>query len=339
MAVSITDVARKAGVSLSTVSYVLNGGPRNVTDELRERVLTIVRELDYRPSQIARSMVTGRTGAIGVIHAPIKYDVFGGTFVQVMMSGIMAEAQRLRHDLLIYANALTDDPKHAILDVDDGRADGWIVIASGRSDPLVDMLVETKKPLIIVTGTWRPEVSYVGGDNSNGVALQFKHLYDLGHRKIGEIYGNLDRTDAVERRNAFRRALKNHNLPFEKKWSVCGNFEPDKAFVAAQKLLSQHELPTALIVANDAMAIAAIDAAKSVGISVPNQLSVIGLDGLVTGLLSDPPLSTVVQPLPEMGAAAVRGLDSLIRGEKVVSSTRFPMKLVVRASTSSPKED
>ena len=99
MAISINDVAKKAGVARSTVSYVLNDGPGAVRPELRDRVLTAVRELHYRPSRVARSMVTRRTGTIGVIHAPIRYDLFGATFVQGVLNGVARHAQMLRQDI------------------------------------------------------------------------------------------------------------------------------------------------------------------------------------------------------------------------------------------------
>lgn len=339
MGASIGDVAKKAGVSISTVSYVLNNGPRNVRPELTDRVLQAVRDLDYRPSRIARSMVTRRSGAIGVIHAPINYDVSGATFVQTVLNGIAAESQRLRHDLLIYTNALTDPPDRALADVDDGRADAVIVIAPGRSDRLIDLLAERSFPMVIVAGLRRVGVPFMVSDNVNGIEQGFAHVLSLGHVRIGHIYGDLDFEDGRERYETYLRLVKEHGLPFDRRWVQGGHFSSAKTKDWAMKILTSPNRPTAILAGNDEMARSVLSAAKELNLSVPADLSVVGFDNTVLAKLVDPPLTTVAQPLESIGAAAVRNLDLILSGASAPDLQRFATSLVERATTSRPKED
>jgi DNA-binding LacI/PurR family transcriptional regulator len=333
MAVSIGDVAKRAGVSISTVSYVLNDGPRRVRPELTQKVLAAVQDLDYRPSRIARSMVTRRSGAIGIIHAPIHYDPAGGTFVQTVLNGIAAEAQRLRHDLLLYTNALIDKPERALADVDDGRADGLIVIAPGRPDQLIDMLAERSRPMVIIAGCRRPNVPYILGDNIAGMEAAFDHLLKLGHRKIGHIHGGIDFQDGQERYETYQRLIKEHGLPFEKKWLVGGQFSGPKTKEWAIRMLSASHRPTAILAGNDQMAVDVALGARELGLCVPHDLSIVGFDDILPAQLMHPPLTTVAQPLEAFGAAAVRNIDLILSGQSAPDLLRFPTTLVVREST------
>ncbi len=339
MAVSIGDVAKRANVSLSTVSYVINGGPRNVRAELSDRVLEAIKDLDFRPNRIARTMVTGRSGAYGVIHAPIRYDSRGASFVQAILNGIAVEAQTLRHDLLIYTNALTDDPDQALTDVDDGRSDGLIVIAPDIDDTLIDLLASRSRRMILVAGCQRKNVPYLGSDNESGIGLAFSHLYELGHRKIANVYGQLSFLDGRERQEAFLKMVANYETTLEKHWMVGGTFDRKKGYEYAAKILRPPNRPTAIIAANDLLAAGVIDCAVDLGINVPSDLSVIGFDNTILAQLIEPALTTVSQELATIGTTAVRYLDQLIKGESVPTMTRFPTSLKVRRTTSCPKED
>lgn len=333
MAVSIGDVAKRADVSISTVSYVLNGGPRRVRPELQRKVLQAVRELDYRPSRIARSLVTRRSGALGVIHAPVHYDQRGGTFVQGVLNGIAAEAQRLRHDLLLYTNALLDPPERALNDVVDGRADGLIVVSPDRDDELIDLLAERSIPMAIVTGVARPKCPYLSSDNRVGMEEALDHLVELGHRRIGFIYGSLSFLDGKARHDAFLEGMKSRGLEIKPEWMQGGQFAPNVGYDAARCVLTSALPPTALLVGNDEMAISVIRAAGELGLRVPDDLSVVGFDGTILAQLSDPPLTTVSQPLESLGATAVRTIDSALSGQECPHLIQFPTALVIRASS------
>lgn len=339
MSSSIGDVAKRARVSMSTVSYVINGGPRNVRAELSNRVLAAIKELDYRPSRIARTMVTGRSGAVGVIHAPIRYDIHGATFVQAVLNGIAAEAQRLRHDLLLYTNALTDDPERALADVDDGRSDGLIVISPDQNDSLIDLLAKRSPKMVIVTGCQRAGVPYLVSDNESGITQAFTHLYELGHRKIGHVYGQLTFADGKERYDAFLKLVATYETQLEKHWLIGGRFEGSKSYQYAQRMLKLPKRPTAVIAANDNIASGIIQCAKDMGLKIPEDLSVIGFDDTMLAQMIEPPLTTVAQSLESFGTTAVRYLDQLLKGESVPTLSRFPTSLTVRRTTSSPKED
>ena len=307
--------------------------------ELTARVRAAMEALDYRPSRIARSMVTGRTGTLGVLHAPMSYDIWGRTFVQAVVNGIAAEAQLLRQDILIYTNALTDEPVRALADVDDARVSGLVVIAPSDDHHLVDMLAERKFPMVIICGVPREGVPFLHCDSSEGMKQAFTHLVSLGHRRIGCISGNKSHKSAADRLRLYHNYMADFGLSVDPHWVVDGNFDPDRAYVGARAILSSRNRPTAILVSNDQMAARVIDCANDFGLSVPDHLSVIGFDDTVIAQTLHPQLTTISQPLDTLGAAAVHVLKGKVDGKPVPSISSFSTSLIIRNSTTRPMED
>lgn len=333
MGASIDDVARLANVSTSTVSYVLNNGPRKVGPKLTARVWAAVRELDYRPSRIARSMVTGRSGVLGVIHTPYTYEANGSSYVNKVMNGIALGAQQHRYDVLLYTNALTDQVETALSDLLDGRSDGLVAIAPGRHHEIISQLTARKVPLVSISGYGHKGVPFHICDNEHGVEQAVRHLAELGHRKIGTLYGDLSSHDGRERYKAFNQITERLHLQGENAWKAGGQFSSDRTQDWVRKMLSLADRPTAIFAANDDMAVAAMETAQAMGLRVPEDLSVVGFDDTLLARLCNPPLTTVNQPLESMGTSAVRNLLHLLKGESVPTLMRFPTTLVVRGST------
>ncbi len=301
--------------------------------ELAERVMAVVREMDYRPSRIARSLVTRQSGVLGVIHAPVQYRYLGDTFIQSVVNGVNVEAQRHRLDLLLYTNALNDEPDRALSDVLDGRSDGLVVIAPGPHDRLIERLGARSVPMVSVAAYNWPGIPHLIGDNSGGTQAAVQHLISLGHRKIGCITGTLESDDGRERLDAFRLVCEDAGLEVDPLWIQRSNFQGPHARGCASRILSLKNRPTAIVVANDDMATATIEVAREMGLRVPHDLSVVGYDDTVQAQLCDPPITSIHQPLQTMGEYAVRHLIGLLKGEAVPTLLRFPTSLVVRAST------
>lgn len=339
MGASIKDIAKKVGVSISTVSYALNDGPKPVGKALKSRILEAARELDYRPSRIAKSMVTGKSDIVGVIHCNIDVDMMRWTFIQEVLNGIINEAQSAHRDVLIYTHSKRLEPSEVLGLLLDGRADGLIFLAPENADDIIDLVDQRRFPYVVVSGAPRTATSHLICDNRAGVWLAMNHLVELGHRKIGHLAGRSTMIDGLERKKAYVEFLEEKGLPIRPQWIGNGEFEPTEGYIAARKMLRSSQRPTAIFSANDRMAEGALHCARDLGLRVPEDLSIVGFDDSIEARLAHPQLTTVSQALDAMGSAAMRALVGRMAGDQTHGVVRFPATLIVRDSTSRPKED
>ncbi|MFM9873805.1 MAG: LacI family DNA-binding transcriptional regulator [Fimbriimonadaceae bacterium] len=339
MAATIKDIAKALNVSVSTVSYALNGGPRSVPDEVKERVFAVARELNYRPNRLAKSMVTGRMDTIGIVPPQITEDAFLSPYLHLALNGIANQARVLQQDMLLFTRHDDTECEEMISVLVDGRVDGVIFIAPHFNHKTVELATSLHIPCVTVSGAKLDGVAGFTADSENGIHSAMNHLFELGHRKIAHVAGRLDMQDSVIRMQAYQAALRNADILYEENWVAMGQFVIDGGRKAMRQFWELDDKPTAVLCANDEMAIGVIAEAHELGIRVPDDLSVVGFDNSPSGLQIFPSLTTVRQPIGEMGAAAMRALFELIEGRTPNEKTDFQTELVVRDSTGRPKED
>lgn len=339
MAATIKDIARKLNISVSTVSYALNNGPRPVPSELKERVLHVARELNYRPSRVARSMVTGRTFTIGVIPPSLDNDVFLSPYIRLALAGIANAAGARHQDMLVFTRLSGEDPARLADLVLDGRVDGALFVAPERTRPSITALVNAGFPTAVMASGAVPGAPTFMVDNEAGVAEVVRHLSGLGHRRIAHIAGRLDMDDGMFRYQAFRRQMELAGLPVPDEYLEEGYFVIDRGAEAMERLMRLPKPPTAVFCANDEIAIGAYAACRDLGVKVPDEVSIVGFDDSPGSAYITPMLTSVRQPLFHMAQAACEALIRCIEEEPCVDAQVFTPDLVIRDSTSRPMED
>lgn len=339
MGVSIKDIAKQLNVSTSTVSYALNGGPRPVREEVRQQVLAVAQELGYRPNRIARSMVTGRSNTIGIIPPEVEFDAFLGPYLHMVLNGVTNEAGRLHQDVLLFTRSRETEHDEMLSVVLDGRVDAVIFIAPYFTAKTVELATSLHLPCATISGAPVSGVLSLSVDNEVGMRQVHQHLYDLGHRRIAHIAGRLDMEDALVRLRCYREFLHEKRLPYRDEFVAKGQFLIEGGRRAFHELMNLPLRPTAISCSNDEMAIGAILGSYDLGIKVPEEVSIAGFDMSPSSAQLYPPLTTVRQPLGDMGQSAVRAVMDLIEGRTAPKSQVFETELIIRQSTGVPKEE
>jgi LacI family transcriptional regulator len=337
---TIYEVAEEAGVSRQTVSRVLNNRP-DVSFETRKRVKDIIQRLDYHPSAIARSLSSPKSYTVGVVTAGLKYIGPSRT-----LSGITREAEELGYGLLIkeLASFSANNVHPLLLWFQAHHVDGIIWAAPEIGDNrnwLNDLPSEISIPIIFLTMEQNESVPIVTIDNYWGGKLATEHLICLDKKNIGHISGPLDWWEARERKQAWEDALSAAGLQVEERMWTEGNWSPKSGKAAIGELLEKFPEMDAVFVGNDQMALSVLQTAAEKGIKIPDDLAVVGFDGITEAEFYFPSLSTVYQNQDELGRTAVRELVHLIDKELLhdttVQANQISLKpeLIVRESTKS----
>ncbi len=333
---TIKDIARRLNISVSTVSYALNDGPRKVPAAVKERVLEAAAEMGYRPNRIARSLKQGRSNTIGVAAERSAADFYMSFFQHNALNGVLNECEDQGLDVLIFSQVDMRREHGRLDELLDGRADGILFISPPPDSQAVAELRAHNFPHVTISGEMGSETVNSCVDNEAGVRLALSHLAGLGHTKIGYIQGEPSLTDGAERNDAAIRIAQELGLDLRPDWLLPGNFTLVGGREAAETLLAQADWPTAVFAANDETAVGFIHRLYEEGIRVPELMSVIGFDDSPHARASLPPLTTIQQPVGEIARSAVRSLASLIRKEEG-SSMRFEPTLIVRGTTAAPR--
>src|SRR5713101_6952408 len=330
MTATIRDVAREAGVEIGTVSRVVNDSPL-VKPETRERVLAAIDKLQYRPVPIARSMISKRTNSLGII-----VPFFTRPFFMEVLRGVEAVSARLGRELVLY-NVETDTQRdHYFSELPmHRRVDGVLVVSLTPDDSVSCRFRDAELPLVLIDA-YSPMFTSLVVNNVEGAYQAVKHLIVKGHRRIGFINGliegNFKFNQANDRLIGLHRAFGEAGLPFEPELALTSEWSRAGGKQAALQLLSQPKRPTAIFAASDMQAVGVLEAAKDLGIPVPEQLSVMGFDGIEVSELLE--LSTIQQPMQEMGEVAAAALVELIdNSTQTPELIRFDTKLVERLTT------
>ncbi|HSL70881.1 MAG TPA: LacI family DNA-binding transcriptional regulator [Longimicrobiales bacterium] len=326
--VTIRDVARHAGVSVATVSRVLNeSGP--VKEETRRRIGEIARQLRYTPNSMARGLSTRRTSALGVLLPEIY-----GDFFSELTRGIDQAARREGYHLLVSSSHSDQVELEAALRAMRGRVDGLVLLAADLDVPGLLRHVPERLPVILLSADEQqaPHDTLII-DNYGGARAITEHLIALGHRRIGMILGPDRNHDARERLRGYHAALQGAGVAAEESLATAGDFTEVGGYRGAQRLLQVAPRPTALFAANDSMAIGALSALSEAGLDVPGDVAVVGFDDIQIAHYVSPPLTTVRVPIAALGARAVARVLQLLRGEPPGSTREvIPTEVIIRRS-------
>jgi LacI family transcriptional regulator len=325
--VTIRDVAAHAGVSVATVSKVINGR-YGVSAATFARVQAVIKEMGYEASLVAQSLRNHRTNVIGILVADLE------PFSTELLKGAANAIRSTGFELVVYsAGGRTSDhvgwERRYLSRLSGTLIDGAVLVTPTVID------VRYGAPVVAVDPHTGPsDLPTVDSDNLRGARLATEHLLGLGHRRIAMLTGRPDLQSAQLREQGYRLALVAAGVPIDEDLVQVGAYVPTVSADAARRLLGTPDRPTAVFAANDLSAIATIEVAAELGLRVPEDLSVVGFDNIPDSALSTPSLTTVNQPIHEMGRRAVNLLIDLIRGESIESThITLATSLVVRQST------
>ncbi len=336
--VTMSDIARATGLSTMTVSRVLSSGG-SVSEAKRKRVLAAAQRLNYHVDIIARQLRAQHTFQLGVV-APFQ-GLVGTFYFGRVLQGIQQVLTGTDYHIALFDSLSEDfdDASKCVSLCQERRVGGLIVVAPGLSERFPATFASLKMPLIVVgSSPSQRAISYVDVDNYDGACAMTQHIIQLGHTRIGFIGGRSDLQDASQRELGFRKTMAKHRLPVVDEWIVQGEYETRKAFQLSMSLLAKSHRPTAIFAANDLMAYGVIDAARVLGLRVPEDLSVGGFDDLDESAEFLPALTTVAQPMKDLGHVAARYLLDVLNLKEPpgILHKRLPARLVTRSSTAPP---
>jgi LacI family transcriptional regulator len=323
---TILDVAKTAGVSVSTVSRVLNDRV-DVANETRDRVLTTINDLGYTTNLAARSMRSQKKNLVGLIMPDIAYP-----FAIEVMKGVNQAIAQSDFDLLVYTTGdvrksgrASHEQKYVSL-LTNSISDGLIVVAPVAGEFNIDAPIVSIDPLVS-----NPSYPSVHATNHQGAVDAMEYLLGLGHKRIGYIGGRVELESSNRRLMGYRAALEKAGIPIDESLIVSGDYTTKTGVSGARKLLGLENPPTAIFSSNDQMAMGVFQVAEEMGMRIPEDLSVVGFDNITESKYLG--LTTVDQSISEMGYVATQMLLKLINNEKLESETyRMQTRLVIRHS-------
>ncbi len=327
---TIKDIARKAGVAPSVVSRALNN-KYGVKESTKELILKLAREMDYYPNTAARSLVTRKTETIGIMMADISEPYYSQ-----IIRGMDYIANQTGYTLL-FSNSYESIEHNKVLQkmINAERVDGLIIVGSNIQEKNFSLtLFDQDIPFVLVERSFAdPRVNCIWVDNVKGAYLATKYLIEKGHRNIAHITGNLYYQVALDRIEGYKKALHEAGINYSEELVVSGNFIWQGGYEKTKEILRHHPQCTAMFVANDVMAYGVLQAIAEVGLTVPDDLAVIGFDDLEFSGLTNPPLTTIHQPRYELGQKSLELLTAILRGERE-SGVKISLdpELVVRRS-------
>ncbi|USI28730.1 LacI family DNA-binding transcriptional regulator [Alteromonas macleodii] len=326
---TIYQVAERAGVSLSTVSRVLNG-KASVNKVLKERVEKAVKELNYRPNSVARSLANNRTDSVGVLVPELNAPFFGD-LMQAVESTLRAAD---KHVIISVGRNCLETEKDAVEFLISRNCDALIMHAEALSDEYLLELNQSKLPVALVNRQVEglPEAC-TSLDNEKGGYLATRHLLELGHKDIAYISGPTDKCDASLRLEGHKRALSEAGLPINSQLIFNGDYSEEDGKIGLLELMARDVPFTALVCANDWMASGAISCARDLGMSLPHDLSVVGFDDVVFAHHVFPRLTTVSNPIAEMAEMSAKYILNKVYGQANNVQLYFEPSLVIREST------
>jgi DNA-binding LacI/PurR family transcriptional regulator len=335
MPVTVKDIARKAGVSHSTVSRALHDSSL-IADETVQRVQQIASEMGYSPSAAARTLKTNRSQFLGVVLSNVD-DPFFSELLQGIESGVQGSG----YSLFIAAAHRDPERKHEIVQaMVEHRVDGVIICSTSFSEKQSGQLLQYGVPLVVINNQAAEDFRYsIYHDDVDGSRQVTHHLIELGHRKIAYLGNSLSGRTTLDRLTGFRLEMESNGLavPAEYIHEAPGG-NPENGIEASKRFLALPQRPTAIICYNDMLAIGVLKGLQQLGIRVPEEISVTGFDNIIFSAYTNPPLTTFDQPKRFIGMEAARLLLGLLKhepddGEKV---KMLKGELLVRASTAAP---
>ncbi len=328
---TIIEIAKQAGVSRSTVSRVINNDP-NVNDSTRQRVRHVMQELNYQPNAAARGLAAGRTRILGLVIPMGVAALFSDPYFPLLIQGISAACNQYEYSTLLWLAEPEYERRMVQQIVSGGMIDGVIVASALLNDPVIEAVRERRVPFVLVgRHPIYNDINYVDVDNRESARDAVLHLVRLGYQRIGTIAGPANMIAGKDRLAGYREALRMRGIIPDPELIVEGDFSEGGGYAAMQRLLPAS--PDAVFVASDAMAIGALRAIREAGKRVPNDIALVGFDDMPFAGRSDPPLTTVRQPISRAGFAAAELLiESLGDGATAPRRVILPTEFVIRDS-------
>ncbi len=336
MKVTIKDVAQRAGVSTATVSYVLNKTNR-VGQETKQRVLDAVEALGYQPNAMAQGLVMRRTRTLGLVIPHTAEFVFSDPYFPAMLKGVTSVVSARGYYLLLSMPQSGDDFAATCSNLlTQQRVDGAVLVCTPREAKVVDTFSRVQVPVVLLGDSYTSDIPFVDIDNETGSHAAAAHLIALGHRRVGCITGDMRYDYSVKRYRGFERALQEADL--QPAAVYMGDFTKDSGRTGVKQLLQQAPDLTALVCGNDLMALGALEALCEAGLIVPEGVSIVGFDDIPAAAEALVPLTTIRQPVVELGRqAAELLLDMIEQPGRVHRRPLLTTELVVRASSCAPR--
>lgn len=336
MSPTIHDVARHAGVSISTVSRVLNG-TSPVSEAKRQSVLEAVDTLGYAPNPAALTLLKKRTGGLGVLLPYVS-----GEFFAELLNGLDAAAQRHDYFLVVSTSHRRVDEFEAAIQAMDKRVDGLVIMAPELNTEEATSILQSETPALFINtyldglAVDDPAVEVLNFDNFAGAYALTQHLLERGHRRIALIKGPHGAGDARERARGYRTAMAEAGLDDTTHLEFEGDYTQSAGYAAAREIAGLAPRPTAIVAANDYCAMGVLSALYTAGLTVPADVAVAGFDGIPSTHYTLPPLTTIQVPIRDIGARAIDWLvDRINENGQTFRRRSLPVELVVRASTGS----
>lgn len=334
MAISSKEIASRAGVSQATVSRVINNHA-SVSPTTRRRVLQVIEELGYYPNAAARSLVTNRTSAIGLVVSDVLNPAYF-EFVEEISISARGEGYQVLLCNVERDAAIDDAYVNLLLEQ---HVAGIIFCSITEESKAAQRLVQANVPFVYLN-RYQPGVAAhtVIGDNVAGCEQLTRHLLELGHRRVAFIRGMPNASTSQDRERGYRQALAAHGIAVDDALLVTGSYSLSDAYTAAYELLQHAERPTAIVCANDYMALGVLDAAYDLGLHVPAELSVVGYDNMRLAGLRSIGLTTIAQPFQAMARAALDLLGQAIAADNRLDPQQivYLPQLVVRRTSGPP---
>lgn len=335
---NMRDVATLAGVSLSTVSLVING-KSGVSPNRRERVMHAIRDLGY--PMTGHQVASTETKVFGLLMESLSEASQSEGFYTRIVSGIEVTAHELGYQVLLHTYRPEIDPLDSLRELMGRDVNGLIIANDGDITPeVIHKITETGVPIVLIENYQTFPIHSLTADNFTAGRIMTEYLIGLGHRRIGGIGGPSKYSSLCDRMRGHQVALIEHSIPIDHSLQpppVSGN--PRKGYVQMQELLSLSEPPTAVFAVSDRAAFGAMDAIKDAGLRIPNDISVVGIDDVRDSGYSTPPLTTFSVPKYDLGRMAVHILSDLINGKNIPPSRTVLLgRLIERQSASAPRK-
>jgi LacI family transcriptional regulator len=336
---NLEEVARLAGVSRSTVSRVVNDDPR-VSEDVRTRVQQIIREYNYHPNAAARSLASRRTRILGLVFPKVTTTVFSDPFFPKLIQGAVEACNAADHNLMMLmdssAEYIAGDRIYSRI-IRGHHLDGVVIASSVVDDPIVEQLQQARFPFVLVGRHPRyHEVNSIDVDNRAAAQSAVSHLIDHGYRRIAIIAGMRNMIATIDRYAGYVTALQEAGQLPDPDLMAHGGFSQEGGYAAMQQLLPHN--PDAVFVASDIMAFGALRALEEHGVRVPEDIALMGFDGQDETAHTRPPLSTVAQPIADLGRGAVQILlERIEHPEGDPRHVLLPTQLILRRSCGCPE--
>lgn len=328
------DVAQLAGVSRTTVSFVLNNVEGiNISEGTRQRVLDAAQQLNYYPDASARTLVSGKSHTLGLVIRQDTEQVFVDAFLPQVVLGLSQACSERGFQILINPLAPLERGGYARL-IHEKHVDG-IVLSGPRSDDSELLhLVQENVPLVLMGQLPGTTIPFVDINAEDGAKKAVQHLISLGHRRIGIITNApFEYTSAQQRHSGYQQALREANLPYDDDLVRTGAYTPASGRVAMHSLLRISNPPTAVFVASDVVCMGAMQAIRRAGLRIPEDISLVGFDDIALAAYFEPPLTTLRLPAYQLGWTAGRKLADIIEDRAENSATMLDTDLILREST------